>query len=227
MIAVAEGNLARGEKLLGRAASTSDSPLFNYLQAARAAHLQGKDERRDEWLKLAYEQTPEAANAVLLKQAEFQLDREQYEQALATLRRIEENSKDHSHALALLARLYFKLGDWPIDVGLPRREAKIGLGHRGFEVHSDPDMSLQDAAARRDFTMNAMAYDPLADKLEDPCGGQRDLATRCLRHTSPAFVEDPVRVLRVARFAAKLGQKGFCVAHTTHPLMCQVDIAED
>ncbi len=112
MIEVAEGNFAKGEKLLARAASTSDTPLFNYLQAARAAHLQGKDERRDEWLKLAYEHTPEAANAVLLTQAELQLDREQYEQALATLRRIEENSRDHSHALALLGRLYYRLGDW-------------------------------------------------------------------------------------------------------------------
>ena len=113
MIEVAEGNFARGEKLLARAASTSDTPLFNYLQAARAAHLQGNDERRDEWLKLAYEHTPEAANAVLLTQAELQLDREQYEQALATLRRIEENSRDHSHALSLLGRLYFRLEDWP------------------------------------------------------------------------------------------------------------------
>lgn len=112
MIEVAEGNFARGEKLLARAASTSDAPLFNYLQAARAAHLQGKDDRRDEWLKLAYEHTPEAANAVLLTQAELQLDREQYEQALATLRRLEENSRDHSHALALLGRLYYRLQDW-------------------------------------------------------------------------------------------------------------------
>lgn len=112
MIEVAEGNFAKGERLLARAAGTSDAPLFNYLQAARAAHLQGKDERRDEWLKLAYEHTPEAANAVLLTQAELQLDREQYEQALATLRRIEENSKDHSHALALLGRLYYRLRDW-------------------------------------------------------------------------------------------------------------------
>ena len=112
MIAVAEGNLARGEKMLGRAARTSDSPLFNYLQAARAAHLQGKDERRDEWLRLAYSETPEAANAVLLTQAEFQLDRTQYEQALATLRRLEEDSKDHVHAQALMGRLYFRLEDW-------------------------------------------------------------------------------------------------------------------
>ena len=80
MIAVAEGNFARGEKMLARAASTSDSPLFNYLQAARAAHLQGRDERRDEWLRLAYKETPEAANAVLLTQAEFQIDRGQHEQ---------------------------------------------------------------------------------------------------------------------------------------------------
>ena len=112
MIAVAEGNLARGERLLGRAASTSDSPLFNYLQAARAAHLQGKDERRDEWLRMAFQETPEAANAVLLTQAEFQLDRGQYEQALATLRRLEEDSKDHHQALALMGRVYYKLNDW-------------------------------------------------------------------------------------------------------------------
>ncbi len=112
MIAVAEGDFARGEKMLARAASGSDSPLFNYLQAARAAHLQGHDERRDEWLRLAYEQTPEAANAVLLTQAEFQLDRGQNELALATLRRLDENSRDHAHALALIGRLYFKLEDW-------------------------------------------------------------------------------------------------------------------
>ncbi len=112
MIAVAEGNFAEGEKMLARAASTSDSPLFNYLQAARAAHLQGRDDRRDEWLRLAYQETPEAANAVLLTQAEFQLDRGQNEQALATLRRLDENSKDHAHALSLLGRLYFELEDW-------------------------------------------------------------------------------------------------------------------
>jgi HemY protein len=112
MIQIAEGNFARGEKLLARAASGSDAPLFNYLQAARAAHLQGQDQRRDEWLKLAYEHTPEAANAVLLTQAELQLDREQYEQALATLRRLDDNSKDHSYAIALLGRLYYRLEDW-------------------------------------------------------------------------------------------------------------------
>jgi HemY protein len=112
VIQIAEGNFARGERLLARSAKVSDAPLLNYLQAARAAHLLGQDERRDNWLKEAYEQTPEAANAVLLTQAELQLDQEQYEQALATLRRLEENSPNHSHALALLGRLYFRLEDW-------------------------------------------------------------------------------------------------------------------
>ena len=125
MIEVAEGNFSRGEKLLARAASSSDAPLFNYLQAARAAHLQGNDQRRDEWLKLAYEHTPAAANAVLLTQAELQIDREQYEQALATLRRIAENSRDHSYALGLLGTLYYRLEDWD-NLGelLPRLKAQ-------------------------------------------------------------------------------------------------------
>ncbi len=125
MIEVAEGNFARGEKLMARAAGTSDTPLLNYLQAARAAHLQGNDQRRDEWLKLAYENTPAATNAVLLTQAELQLDRHQYEQALATLRRIEENSRDHSYALGLLGKLYYRLEDWDsLGALLPRLKAQ-------------------------------------------------------------------------------------------------------
>jgi HemY protein len=105
MIAVAEGNFSRGEKMLGRAAlgraaSTSDSPLFNYLQAARAAHLQGRDDRRDEWLRLAYEEIPEAANAILLTQAEFQIDRGENEQALASSSRIGLRLPICSHACA-------------------------------------------------------------------------------------------------------------------------------
>ena len=143
MIEVAEGNFAKGEKLLARAASTSDTPLFNYLQAARAAHLQGQDERRDEWLRLAYEHTPEAANAVLLTQAELQLDRQQYEQALATLRRLEENSHNHSHALALLGRLYYLLQDWQHLAELLPRISKQGrvkqetIDKWAIRVHSE------------------------------------------------------------------------------------------
>ena len=112
LIQIAEGNYARGEKLLTRAAGGSDAPLLNYLQAARAAHLQGQGGRRDEWLRTAYEDIPDAENAVLLTQAEFQIDEQQYESALATLRRIEESSPNHSYALTLLGRLYVRLEDW-------------------------------------------------------------------------------------------------------------------
>jgi HemY protein len=126
MIEVAEGNFARGEKLLARSASTSDAPLFNYLQAARAAHLQGQDARRDDWLRLADEQTPEASNAVLLTQAELQLDRRQDEQALATLRRLDANSRNHGYALALLGRLYYRLEDWDSLQQLLPRVSKHG-----------------------------------------------------------------------------------------------------
>ena len=143
MIEVAEGNYARGEKLLARAAKTSDAPLFNYLQAARAAHLQGLDERRDQWLKLAYENTPDAANAVFLTQAELQLDRGQQEQALATLLRVEEHSKDHSHALALLARLYYQMENWrQLAAILPRLQKnrpvdKATLDKWAVRVHQE------------------------------------------------------------------------------------------
>jgi HemY protein len=126
MIEMAEGNFAKSEKLLARAAKVSDAPLLNYLQAARAAHLLQNDERRDNWLKEAFEQMPEAANAVLLTQAELQLDRGHYEQALATLRQLQENSPNHGHALALLGRLYYRLEDWQQLAALLPRVRKHG-----------------------------------------------------------------------------------------------------
>lgn len=89
------------------------------------------------------------------------------------------------------------------DFSLPRRESKTGAGHRGFHVDPEPDLDDAAAAARRDFTINAMAWDPLADRLIDPHGGARDLEARILRHTSPAFTEDPLRVLRAMQFAAR------------------------
>ncbi|MGH7232052.1 MAG: CCA tRNA nucleotidyltransferase, partial [Nitrospiraceae bacterium] len=96
-----------------------------------------------------------------------------------------------------------KLHHYPIDISLPRRESKVGMGHRGFEVLSDPWMSLEEAAARRDFTMNAMAIDPATEELLDPFNGQRDLKLRILRHTSPQFAEDPLRVLRGMQFISR------------------------
>jgi len=96
-----------------------------------------------------------------------------------------------------------KLRHWPVDVGLPRRETKIGLGHKGFDVYSDPHLSLPAAAARRDFTVNAVYLDPLNGEVADPWGGLEDLDRRLLRHTSAAFGEDPLRVLRGMQLAAR------------------------
>ncbi len=90
-----------------------------------------------------------------------------------------------------------------IDVALPRRESKRGIGHKGFLVDSDPTLSVAEAASRRDFTVNAMYYDPLADVFEDPFGGVDDLKKRVLRHVSSKFAEDPLRVLRGMQFAAR------------------------
>jgi len=96
-----------------------------------------------------------------------------------------------------------KIQKYPVDVSLPRRESKAGLGHRGFDVLADPGMSITEAAARRDFTMNAMSYDPRTDELFDPYGGAADLHAGVLKHTSAAFGEDPLRVLRAMQFAAR------------------------
>jgi len=185
MIEMGEGNFARGEKLLARAARSSDSPLFNYLQAARAAHLQGLDERRDEWLKLAYAETPEATNAVLLTQAEFQIDREHFEHALATLRRIEENSRDHNHVTALLGRIYFRLEDWDnLEKLLPRlrkhgRIEAIRLDEWTVRMHTE---FLERAA---DADTLAIAWKQVPRKLRNGAGVQNAYYSslmRCDRH---------------------------------------------
>lgn len=89
------------------------------------------------------------------------------------------------------------------DFSLPRRESKTGAGHRGFVIAPDPELSDTEAAARRDFTVNAIALDPFTHELIDPHGGQADLARRVLRHTSAAFTEDPLRVLRAFQLAAR------------------------
>ena len=93
------------------------------------------------------------------------------------------------------------------DFSLPRRESKTGAGHRGFAVSPDPQLTEAEAAARRDFTINSIAYDPFTGRLIDPCGGEHDLRARLLRHTSAAFSEDPLRVLRGFQLAARFELK--------------------
>lgn len=127
----------------------------------------------------------------------------------------------------LLARGYRPVGrDFPVylhpdsqeEFALARTERKSGSGHTGFICDFSPDISLEDDLVRRDLTVNAMALDD-DGTLVDPYGGRRDLDARLLRHVSPAFREDPLRVFRVARFAARYAPLGFTVAAETMALM--------
>jgi tRNA nucleotidyltransferase (CCA-adding enzyme) len=140
---------------------------------------------------------------------------------------------DHDHVVTgarpedLLALGYRPVGsDFPVflhpDTGeehaLARTERKSGRGYHGFVFQADPTVTLEQDLARRDLTINAIAEDEHG-ALVDPYGGVRDLEARVLRHVSPAFVEDPVRLLRVARFAARFAPLGFSVADDTMALL--------
>lgn len=132
--AFAEGQWSRGERLLGRTGSGSAS-LAGYLAAARAAQQQDALERRDEWLRLAYESGPGSGAAVLLTQAELQLERGQLEEALAVLRRLEAESPGHPRGLALQARVMERLGDWDgLEAVLPRARARRALDSGNLEA---------------------------------------------------------------------------------------------
>lgn len=102
------------------------------------------------------------------------------------------------------------------EYALARTERKTARGYKGFQVYAAPEVTLEQDLARRDLTINAMARDA-EGRLVDPFGGQKDLAARVLRHVGPAFVEDPVRILRVARFAARFAE--FAIADETMALM--------
>lgn len=128
---------------------------------------------------------------------------------------------------ALIAQGYRSVGrDFPVflhpetkeEYALARTERKQGHGYRGFVTNYNPLVTLEEDLLRRDLTINAMAMDELGN-IVDPYGGQADIAARCLRHVSPAFSEDPVRVLRVARLMARYVHMGFHVAEETACLM--------
>jgi len=128
---------------------------------------------------------------------------------------------------ALLQQGYRQVGrDFPVflhpktqeEYALARTERKTGVGYYGFVCDFNPTVTLEEDLERRDLTINAMAMDDEGHVI-DPYDGQRDLKAKQLRHVSPAFVEDPVRVLRVARFAARYHRLGFVVADETRALM--------
>ncbi|MGB5736709.1 MAG: multifunctional CCA addition/repair protein [Thiohalocapsa sp.] len=127
----------------------------------------------------------------------------------------------------MLARGFKQVGkDFPVflhpetkdEYALARTERKTAPGYHGFIVHADPDVTLEQDLERRDLTINALAETPGGDII-DPYGGLADLEQHLLRHVSPAFAEDPVRILRVARFAARYAGLGFGVADETMALM--------
>src|SRR5688500_1503348 len=117
----------------------------------------------------------------------------------------------------------YKIGH-DMDVSLPRRERKVGRGHRGFVVEGDPDMSFEEACSRRDFTVNAILKDPLTKEIVDPFGGKEDIEKKVLRHVSTeTFAEDSLRVLRAAQFAARLE---FDIAPETVELCRSIDVTD-
>jgi len=154
LIHMAEGDWPKGERLLTRGLRGTDAPLINYLMAARAAQLQGSESRRDEWLKLAYEELPEAETAVLLTQAELQLEHGESERALATLNRIQEAHPNHPVALALLAKTYLALEDWERLIALLPQLGDSRLGSAELEDLTATGLSVY--AARRDLTHHAL-----------------------------------------------------------------------
>ena len=112
------------------------------------------------------------------------------------------------------------------EYALARTERKTGAGYHGFAFHTDPDVTIEDDLGRRDLTINALAKDEQG-KLIDPYGGAADIANRIIRHVSDAFAEDPVRILRAAKFAARFASRGFTIAPATRDLMRQmVDAGE-
>ena len=144
---------------------------------------------------------------------------------------IEGGDRDHvvvgESVESMLAAGFKQVGrDFPVflhpqtaeEYALARTERKSARGHTGFVVHADPSVTLEQDLARRDFTINAIAQSEEGD-LIDPFSGVRDIDARVLRHVGPAFVEDPLRVLRAARFMARLAPLGFRIADETMALM--------
>jgi tRNA nucleotidyltransferase (CCA-adding enzyme) len=128
----------------------------------------------------------------------FGVDIDTLTSALRTVGHVDEVGREFSVLKIRVQREDF-------DVALPRRDSKSGSGHRGFDVVADPSCTLVDATGRRDFTLNALMFDPATGDVVDCWGGLADLRAGVLRHTTDAFSDDPLRVLRAVQFAARFG----------------------
>lgn len=115
------------------------------------------------------------------------------------------SSLQHRHSCDEVGKSFgvLRLKGKPVEIALPRTEVKSSSGHKGFTVKVNPFLSFAQAAERRDFTINALGFDPLNDELLDPFNGKEDLNKGILRHIGPAFSEDPLRVLRGMQFIAR------------------------
>lgn len=132
----------------------------------------------------------------------YGLEPERLREVLKSLARV--NTVGEQFAVYKLAFKSETGAPFEIDVSIPRRESKSGRGHRGFTIEGDPQMSFAEAARRRDFTINAILYDPLTQKIVDPFGGVADLQKKILRVVAAdTFIEDSLRVLRAVQFAAR------------------------
>ena len=196
LIDFAEGRWEESEKNLLRHAEDSEMPLITYIAAARAAQLQGEHERRDRYLRMAFERIPEAHLAVLLTQAELQIAHKQYEQALATLMRLKELEPHHAFGNKLLATLYRKLGDWEKlralaaelreHGGLPRREVD--------RLESRAVSALLDTvdAKRKEPSAEAL-WDSLPRRLRGDVEVVRAYARALIRTAKPDVAEEVLR----------------------------------
>jgi len=125
-------------------------------------------------------------------------DIETLSKALGTVGRVDEVGKS-------FGVLKVRVGDQDLDVSLPRRDSKVADGHRGFDIHADAGLSESEATGRRDFTINSLMWDPETEDVVDCWGGLSDIESGVLRHTTEAFAEDPLRVLRGVQFASRFG----------------------
>lgn len=201
-IAIAEGKLAQGERLLTRGARRSGAPLMNYLAAARLAHQQNDAGRRDSWLKLAYEQEPAAADAVLLAQAEMQMDDQAFDQALATLQRVREHNPKHGQALKLLAALHWRRQDW--------------------RALADLLPALRAVPPLPPAKLNRWTVDAYAALLADPAL-DRPAVERLWDEVPKALRRDPRLVLERCRALARLGDATAAEAEVRKALRDQWD----
>jgi tRNA nucleotidyltransferase (CCA-adding enzyme) len=179
---------------LGDEHNMGSDPLFTVSEIARAARARkGRALVVGGWVRDRLLDTGDAGDAKDVDMEVFGIPAAELPALLAPFGNVEPIGQSFP---------VYKIGT--IDIGLPRRESKAGRGHTGFTVEGDPSMSIEEAARRRDFTINAIAWDPLTEEYLDPFGGREHLQRRLLKAVDlQTFVDDSLRVLRAVQFAAR------------------------